>query len=263
MSGRAIKVWNTHTAQFRTIAEDYSNDLSSIVLSHDRHRLAYASNRSIRILDLAQSNLEKMPKGHTWSTLLMAWSPGGSQVASSSYTNIRVWDTYTMECLYVLERDGTSTFMTWSIDETKLVSAFSNSAIKIWNTATGGCKMLRGHTSPITGIACAGNIAWSPDGSQVAIALLGDTVIVWALVTDQLSICDSNTTTINSRLAWSPDGNQLGSISMIAIFISEPVTDQCTLNVPILTDGFLRFDSIDLNYVHTGLRALVYLILEN
>ncbi|KAL2821274.1 WD40 repeat-like protein [Aspergillus cavernicola] len=262
MSESAVKVWNLDNSQFVSIFKDHSRKLSSMAWSCDRRRLAFASDKSIRILDPVTTNLESMREGHTGDITSMAWSPDGSHLASGSHDRtIKIWDTTVQSKSINRGHNDIVHSVTWFHDGTQVASesddktvrlwdpitASYDEIVRVWDPITSQCTVCEGHTGSIT------DIAWSHDGVQLASASRDETVRVWNPTTGrQLSICEDHTNHVYT-VAWSHDGSQLASASPRRIVISDPTTGHCILNSPVNTFGFLRYDSIDPNYLHTGL----------
>lgn len=134
--------------------------------------------------------------------------------------------------------------LSWSPDNTALVSGSEDGTARVWKIATGETMTLfRGHTASINLVAWSpqrhlivsggsdrlvcvwdawsgellntyrghqawiwGGLAWSPDGTKIASASLDRTIQVWdALLGEPLLIYRGHTGIVTS-LAWSPDG---------------------------------------------------------
>ncbi|KAJ5538249.1 hypothetical protein N7494_007728 [Penicillium frequentans] len=168
-------------------------------------------------------------EGHSHWTILITWSPDGSQLASASVDKtIRIWDPASGQCASILEgHSDPVTSLIWSPDGSRLASASNDKTIRIWDPAKGQCALtFKGYSGSDDSIAYS--IAWSPDGSKLASASDDNTVRIWDPATGQCtSTLKGNSDRVIS-ITWSPDGSQLASSSDdTTLRIWDLVTGQC------------------------------------
>ncbi|KAJ6088416.1 hypothetical protein N7486_009677 [Penicillium sp. IBT 16267x] len=97
----------------------------------------------------------------------------------------------------------------------------------IWNPATGqSVSTLEGHSQAVT------SIAWSPDGSQLALTSHNKIVKIWDLATRQSVFTLKGHSDMVSSIAWSPGGSRLASASYDkTVRIWDPATGQSVSNL--------------------------------
>jgi WD40 repeat protein len=94
-------------------------------------------------------------EGHSDSVRLVVFSPGGSQLASSSVDKtVRVWDVATGATLQRLE--GHSAYISsvvFSPDGSQLASSSYDKTVHVWDVATGATlQTLKGHSGSINSV---------------------------------------------------------------------------------------------------------------
>ncbi|PLB44154.1 WD40 repeat-like protein [Aspergillus steynii IBT 23096] len=287
---RTILIWDPYTLKCLYTIEGHSGDVISIAWSPDGSHLASGSDdTTIKIWDIGVQP-QSFRRGHNDLISSIASSPDRTRVLSESLDETaRLWDPTNGQCTTLQGPAGKISRFSGNYNTSKLASIISDNTIRVWDPTTGRLTVCKGHADTVYDIAwspdeskiasasfdrtvrvwdpnnghqlsiCEGHtdsvydIAWSPDGSQIASTSTDCTVRVWNPITGrQLIVCEDNTNLI-STVAWSHDGSQLGATSMGKISIWNPATGQCIFNVPIATDGFLRFDSSDPDSLHTGL----------
>ncbi|KAE8308258.1 WD40-repeat-containing domain protein [Aspergillus transmontanensis] len=251
---RIVRVWNPTTRgqlstfQGRPSIVDWDADhIRKLVWSPDGNQLAAGlGDGVILVWNPISGDQLSICSGHTHRIEDIAWSPDGSQLASASCEGtVRVWNLTTGDQLSICNGPNK---VAWSPDGRQLASGSIDGTIQVWNPTTGD--RLSISTDYINWIE---DIAWSPDGSQLASVVSNGAVRVWDLTTDNdYRDCDDDTD-YDSKVAWSPDGNQLASLSHSKVVVLDPTSGQCISNFPVATDGLLRFDSIDPNYLHMRL----------
>jgi eukaryotic-like serine/threonine-protein kinase len=209
----------------------------SLSWSPDGQRLATASSTvafavSIRDADTGRRMMEF--EGHRNPVTSVAWSPDGKQLAAGSFDgSCRIWEATTGKQRFVLGKpdrsgswfmepaqrreatddwdgDGTTrraTFIAWSSDSKRLVSASSNHAIRVWSVETG-----HELQAMQTGGYLLMGMALSPNGRHLAIAGCeeagGGTVMVFDATSGQLKQSLPQSAEVLC-LAFSPDDRSL------------------------------------------------------
>ncbi|KAK6540832.1 hypothetical protein TWF694_008219 [Orbilia ellipsospora] len=196
-SDRGIHFWSVRTGEPVKILEedDGSNNVLSIAFSSDgKYLISASSDNTIRLWDVVLGKQLKIFKGHTRHIHDVAFSPNSEWVALAAYDNtITLWDVNTVigrqtkdterqigetepeivatgEQKWVLV--GHTNFVTKIIcspDGNLLASASLDGTIKFWNPTTG--KQVHMFKRWLSGIR---DIAFSPDGKQVAYAIQGE-----------------------------------------------------------------------------------------
>ena len=121
-------------------------------------------------------------------------------------------------------------FASYSPDGSEIVSAFSDGAIRIWDSYTGECKReLSGHTYG------AKSAVYSPDGSEI-VSVSGDgTVRIWNSHTGECKLMLSGLTYGAKSAAYSPDGSEIVSASLDGTIRT---WDSCTGECKRLLSGY-------------------------
>jgi serine/threonine protein kinase len=145
-------------------------------------------------------------RGHSGFLRSVAWSPGGTRIASAGDDNTaQVWDALTGA--HPLTYKGHSQpvlAVAWSPDGTLIASGSRDLTVHVWDAQSA-----RGlHTFSFAGRVTS--LAWSPDGKYLAGGSWDETIHVWETSTWQRLRTFSANGKINA-LAWSPDNTHLVS----------------------------------------------------
>jgi WD40 repeat protein len=180
------------------------------------------------IVDAATGEyLIEFPHAPTW-VFAAAWSPDGSQLATTWGPGIKVWnattgeeqltiwgpgkkvwDTLTGEEQQLSDLTLKVTDLAWSPDGTRIamVSRFG-AGVHVFDAATGEEMLTFSRNSG--GIWA---VIWSPNSSRIATAGMDGTATIWdAGSGDELATLTGHTAKVTD-LAWSPDGARLATAS--------------------------------------------------
>jgi GTPase SAR1 family protein len=138
----------------------------------------------------------------------IVWSPDGSRVASSSTSEIVIWDAVTNESLSRLTFQESSTIwdIAWSGDA-RLLAVAHGREISILEPIGVLVARLTGHTARVY------SLAWSPDGRFLASGSGDNTIRIWDLESWQTGQVLTTHTRPVYAVAWSPSGQELASAS--------------------------------------------------
>jgi WD40 repeat protein/serine/threonine protein kinase len=168
--------------------------------------------RSFALYDLASGEKRADFRGHTEYLCALAFSPDGTQVASSSDDHTaRLWDAATGALLQVLEGH---TATVWTVafrrDGERVVTASADGTVRQWDVASGQPIGIpyRAHRN------AAHAAVYSPDGRRIASGGHDGTVRLWgADDQEDIAVLHGHTQRV-VQLAFSPDGRRLASASL-------------------------------------------------
>ncbi|HML22851.1 MAG TPA: WD40 repeat domain-containing protein [Aggregatilinea sp.] len=183
------------------------NWVRAVEWSPSGDRIAFATQRgTVRILDSTTGELviELQGRGPD-AVFALAWSPDGTQLAAGGQSNAtKIWDAATGQVVRELRtRLGGVISLDWSPDSAKIatVSQSEFPGTNVWDLATG--ELFQPH------IGEAQSAAWSPDGTLLAAAMIGD-LQLWDVETQQ-KVGSIEIPGYAIDLAWSHDGTKIAS----------------------------------------------------
>ena len=234
---------NTHTRAFNRpggtppaqgtllyMYDTHANWVSAVAWSPDGSRIASSGgDGTVRIWN--PNNGDNLltyhgQAGRLSEVLVVAWSPDSTRIASAgNKATIQVWNARNKQLL--AHYDGHSTFANvpyfahifwaaWSPDGTRIASTSitlgRDKAVHIWNSATGQQVMKFDLHTRWLDTSSSGGVAWSPDGSRIAVGLNGETRMYNTTTGAQILSYTQQSGYI-STVAWSPDGSRLASLA--------------------------------------------------
>jgi serine/threonine protein kinase len=169
-------------------------------------------------------------RGHEGSVTAVAWSPGGTHVASAGAldSSVQVWNAGTGNIILIstfeidpyheglaflkrvpalfATRNQRVDVLAWSSDSKYIAAALGNDTVQVWNLETGDATFV-GSSQPGESNA----LAWSPDGKYIAAVSGNTSVEVRSAAAGSLSLIYGKHTQAVLTLAWSPDGKLIAS----------------------------------------------------
>ncbi len=162
LTGQRVLVLTGHTA--RVWAADWSPNGALIATGGE--------DTEVKVWD-ARTGTELLTlRGHSGGVYGVAFSPDSTMMASSSFDQtVRIWDVISGETVLVLDQPAASKGVAWSPDGQRIAAATDiaddlSGHILIWNVLTGEPLL----DIPV-GNTRAGLVAFSPDGTQIAVGL--------------------------------------------------------------------------------------------
>ena len=210
---------------YTTVGETGNDD---IAWSPDGNTLAVASQRGIYLVDLETQEMQRFSTDFTHfspNDHIIAFSPDGILLAFSDNSinspgTVKIYDIASHERLFQLddiEDPDMQTFgIAFSPDGTMLAAGcgtlnwgFGPGSVKFWEVSTGTLI----HEYSHDGLGTIYNLAFNPDGSQLAAVSMDGNVYSWDLKTHQLTQAYKATGGIVYGLTFNPDGKILAVAS--------------------------------------------------
>lgn len=216
-----IRLWDMDTGKFMRKLSGHSSNVYTVAFSPDDRIIVSGSrDEMIKFWDVETGNLEKTIVGHIDGVYGVSHSPNGDMLASFGVDErINLWNTETGEFINTLIPDylpllvGSTKIVaiTYSPDNTTLLSVNTNGTIRVWDL-----NKLRISNTFETIQSEVYAVRFSPDGQSLAIngpLNNENTIQIWDISTgNQIATLNGHTDRVAS-LEYSSDGNSLASYS--------------------------------------------------
>ncbi|KLU91451.1 hypothetical protein MAPG_09971 [Magnaporthiopsis poae ATCC 64411] len=181
-----------------------------VAFSPDGRTLASASDKTVRLWNVASGTLWRTLQKHNGRVCAIAFSPDGKTLASGAHDNtVRLWNVVSGALQQTFQdHDDWVHGVAFSPDGKTLASASSDDTVRLWDVTSGALRQtLREHEH----FVCA--VAFSPDGKTLASTSFDKTVRLWDAASGALQQTLRRHDDIVCAVAFSPDGRTLASAS--------------------------------------------------
>jgi len=249
-----IRFWDAETGGCRRILSGSRETILGVAFSPQGNSICSAdADGTVRLWDLETGSCSHILTGHTNVVNSVAHSPWGYQVASASLDGtVRLWSTITGDNYGILigREDGILS-VAYSHDG-GLIATSSKGSVKLWDVRTTTCILtLTGH-----GHYGVQDVAFSPQGHQLASASEDRTVMLWNLTTGECHLTLSGHNSTVRRISYSPKGDLLASGSWDkTVRVWDVASGQCRAVIQHFQGcvfGVSWTPSLDGNFLVTG-----------
>lgn len=221
-----VKIWHAATGrEFRTL-KGHTNGVTHVEFSPDGQRLASASlDATAKIWDMTTGQCLLTIQEDFARVNCLAYSSDGRRIITGSSslipstlgTELKIWDAESGEKLRTLERSPRPLQrVIFSPDDQRLAS-IAVDKIELWDLSTGKVVESWKHIAPgetndglFRGVI---DIAFSPDGQQLASASQDQTIKLWSNSTGQELMTFRGHMGVVLQVLFTPDGQRLVSSS--------------------------------------------------
>ena len=220
-----VHLWDVHTKQHRGTFTKYGRGITSIVYSPDGTTIVSGnSDGGIRVWDVNTRQRIGTLRTDSGGVTSVAYSPDSTIIAAGKGWNfrtmrstnrnekgdtVRLWDAKTGKHKATLTGHTNSIYsVSFSPDNTTIVSASSDNTVRLWNVNTGETKVtLIGHTDSVN------SVAYAPNGHTIATASSDKTVRLWNATTGKHEATLTGHTDSVTWVTYSPHGNMIATAS--------------------------------------------------
>jgi WD40 repeat protein/serine/threonine protein kinase len=222
-----VKVWDSMSGQELVSLQGNTGDVKAICFSPDGTHIASAGGKldnnyrplpgEVRIWDSASGRQLLALKGHRGMVHAVAFSPGGTRLASGGggndeqnrpFAELKLWDSTSGRELQAFSGHADAVSgVCFSPDGVHLASASFDQTVRVWE-ATSGRELLtlQGHSGKVN------SVAFSPDGSRLASASEDRTVRFWNSTSGQPIFTLQGHSGSVASVCFNSDGTRLVSV---------------------------------------------------
>lgn len=211
-----------HALHPSLVYRGHKSSVVAVVWSSDGKRLASCDRAgTVQVWEAGTGKTHFTSRSPAALTSPAAWSPSGNYLVAQSATydgSVNVWNTTSGSPVLVYRGHTRPIYsLSWAPSGNLLASGSSDGTLQVWDATTGKQRW----TSPAaltpsqTDTNGVIEVAWSPDGSRLASALLyGGQVSVWNATTGSMVLTHQGPLPSPDwvKVAWSPSGKQLVTV---------------------------------------------------
>jgi WD40 repeat protein len=152
-------------------------------------------------------------EGHSSYVKSVVFAHDSNQLASTSFVEVKIWDTISGQCLQTLETHDHIDSVTFSQDSKQVATVSADGTVRIWNVIDGKCLLTLEWPASL-GVQHVqwGSISFSRNSAQLVSTHLSK-LALWNLSNDKCpKILEGHNDDIKS-VSFSDDSNQLASVS--------------------------------------------------
>ena len=210
-SSRSARVWEIATGKVVQNIPHDGNAFESVAISPDGSRLATASDSgSVNIWEIASGKPILTFRGHSDGVESVVFHPDGRVIASQSPSEVKTWDSLTGTEIQTFPTElSYLNALAFTPDGKALTTITLNGTVRIVDWQSGNTRwqqnvLRQSRDNPW-------DIAISPDGTQLAVALSNHGVSLWDIETGKPTQTLIGHSGWVMTVAYSPDGKHLAS----------------------------------------------------
>lgn len=211
---KTVRLWYTSRRKRIRMMIGHEKAVNTVMFSPSGSFLASGSDdKTVRLWHVAKRYGITALYGHTDSVTAVAYSRTETVVASASEDGtVRLWEVKRRQCLGVLAGHSGPVFdVAFYPDGTRLASAGADATVRLWDVAG------QGEIAALSAPDGVRKLAFSPDGSLLALGLIGEGIVLFDIHTQEalgaVSYADYNANCVRG-VAFSPDGALLAAASL-------------------------------------------------
>ena len=182
----------------------------AITMDSDGKYLAYVIDGILKLVNLDANADYQVYMGNDNNILDIAFSPDGEHLISSDQKTIKIWDIKLKETTLTITGAGVANRIAFSPDGKKIVTeSFKDDKgmIILWDAETGEELCSRQYDG-----STVVSIRFNPNGQQIVVGTLGNSIIVDAETLETLYTLSGHAHSVNYT-SFSPDGQYIISVS--------------------------------------------------
>jgi WD40 repeat protein len=212
---KTIRFWDAKSTEHKSTIKRGQGDCDALAVARNGNLVATAGlNNTIRIFDTAKGEEILHTMGPQAGLATLALPRDNKRLVSlTTDGSVLVWDP--LDGKLVKQWDSKHTGETYlALSQDGKTIATASSTLRLWNADT-GAEIAQLAIKPLDPVVA---LAFSPDGSTLALGLRSSTVELWN-VKDRKAVGNFQYQGFLHTVAWSPDGKQLAAAGAAKIFV--------------------------------------------